>query len=124
MIQMKTILDVADNSKAKKLSCIKTLKGKSAKAGEIILVSVKRVKTGKHLEKDSMKKGDVCKAIVLLTKKGFSRPDGSKFCFSRNNAILLDKKGKPLGTRIAGPVYKELRKHRTLKILSMATSVI
>lgn len=122
MIQAETILDVADNSGARKVLCIKVLGGtrrRYATVGDIIVVSVKEaVPNGK------VKKGDVAKAVVVRTAKEVGRPDGSYIKFDTNSAVLIDNQREPIGTRIFGPVARELRTKRFMKILSLAPEVI
>jgi large subunit ribosomal protein L14 len=122
MIQMQTILDVADNSGAKKLFCIKVLGGskrKYASVGDIIVVTVREaIPTAK------VKKGDILKAVVVRTKKEISRKDGSYIKFDGNAAVLLDPGGEPIGTRIFGPVARELRAKKFMKIVSLAPEVL
>ncbi len=122
MVQAETILDVADNSGARKVLCIKVLGGtrrRYATVGDIIVVSVKEaVPNGK------VKKGDVAKAVVVRTAKEIGRPDGSYIKFDTNSAVLIDNQREPIGTRIFGPVARELRAKRFMKILSLAPEVI
>ncbi|WP_294945625.1 50S ribosomal protein L14 [Sulfurivirga sp.] len=122
MIQMQTILDVADNSGAKKVQCIKVLGGSKrryASVGDIIKVSVKEA-----APRGRVKKGDVYNAVVVRTAKGIRRPDGSKIRFDGNAAVLLNQKLEPIGTRIFGPVTRELRGDRFMKIVSLAPEVL
>ncbi|GIW42873.1 MAG: 50S ribosomal protein L14 [Candidatus Binatia bacterium] len=122
MVQAETILDVADNSGARKVLCIKVLGGtrrRYATVGDVIVVSVKEaVPNGK------VKKGDVAKAVVVRTAKEVGRPDGSYIRFDTNSAVLIDNQREPIGTRIFGPVARELRAKRFMKILSLAPEVI
>jgi large subunit ribosomal protein L14 len=122
MVQAETILDVADNSGARKVLCIKVLGGtrrRYATVGDIIVVSVKEaVPNGK------VKKGDVAKAVVVRTAKEVGRPDGSYIKFDTNSAVLIDNQREPIGTRIFGPVARELRAKKFMKILSLAPEVI
>ncbi|GBD27416.1 MAG: 50S ribosomal protein L14 [Candidatus Binatia bacterium] len=122
MVQAETVLDVADNSGARKVLCIKVLGGtrrRYATVGDIIVVSVKEaVPNGK------VKKGDVAKAVVVRTAKEIGRPDGSYIKFDTNSAVLIDNQREPIGTRIFGPVARELRAKRFMKILSLAPEVI
>jgi large subunit ribosomal protein L14 len=122
MVQAETILDVADNSGARKVLCIKVLGGtrrRYATVGDIIVVSVKEaVPNGK------VKKGDVAKAVVVRTVKEVGRPDGSYIKFDTNSAVLIDNQREPIGTRIFGPVARELRAKKFMKILSLAPEVI
>ena len=122
MIQMGTILEVADNSGARKVQCIKVLGGSKkrfATIGDIITVSVKNA-----IPKGKVKKGDVYKALVVRTKKDFFRLDGSTIRFDNNAVVLLDKQEEPIGTRIFGPVTRELRSKKFMKIISLAPEVI
>src|SRR6266545_7740596 len=115
MIQMQTLLDVADNSGAKKLFCIKVLGGskrKYASIGDIIVASVKEA-----LPNSKVKKGDVVKAVVVRTAKEIGRPDGSYIRFDGNSAVLIDNQKEPIGTRIFGPVARELRAKKFMKII-------
>src|SRR5437763_13234649 len=107
MIQMRTILDVADNSGAKRVQCIKVLGGsrrRYARLGDVIVVSIKECAPGKKV-----KKGDTAKAVVVRVKQGTSRPDGSSIKFDENSAVLINPQLEPIGTRIFGPVARELR---------------
>ena len=122
MIQMQSALEVADNSGAKKVMCIKVLGGSKrryASVGDIIVVSVKEA-----LPNSKVKKGDVHKAVVVRTKKEIGRVDGSYIRFDENSAVLLNNSGEPIGTRIFGPVARELRAKRFMKIVSLAPEVI
>ena len=122
MIQMRAILDVADNSGAKMVQCIKVLGGsrrRYAGLGDIIVVSIKEAIAG-----SKVKKGDTAKAVVVRTRKQYSRPDGSLIRFDTNSAVLIDAKGEPVGTRIFGPVARELRAKRFMKIISLAPEVV
>lgn len=122
MIQMQTILDVADNSGAKKLMCIKVLGGskrKYASVGDIIVVSVKEAMPGAKV-----KKGDVAKAVVVRTTKEIPRPDGSYIRFDGNSAVLINAQKEPIGSRIFGPVARELRARKFMKIISLAPEVL
>ncbi|MGF1604992.1 MAG: 50S ribosomal protein L14 [Rhodothalassiaceae bacterium] len=122
MIQMQTNLDVADNSGAKRVQCIKVLGGskkKTAGVGEIIVVSVKEA-----IPKGRVKKGDVHRAVIVRTAKEVRRPDGSTIRFDRNAAVLINKQGEPIGTRIFGPVVRELRAANQMKIVSLAPEVL
>lgn len=122
MIQMQTYLEAADNSGAQKLQCIKVLGGskrKYATIGDVIVVAVKEaVPHGK------VKKGDVHRAVIVRTSKEIRRPDGSYIRFDDNSAVLINKQGEPLGTRIFGPVARELRAKRFMKIVSLAPEVL
>jgi large subunit ribosomal protein L14 len=122
MIQMQTILDAADNSGARRLMCIKVLKGSKARyagIGDVIKVSVKEA-----IPRGKVKKGDVYNAVVVRTRKGVRRPDGSAIRFDGNAAVLLDKQLNPIGTRIFGPVTRELRGEKFMKIVSLAPEVL
>ena len=122
MIQMQTLLDVADNSGAKKLMCIKVLGGsrrRYATIGDVIVVSIREA-----LPNAKVKKGDVAKAVIVRTKKEVSRQDGSYIRFDNNSAVLVDKDNEPIGTRIFGPVARELRAKRFMKIISLAPEVL
>jgi large subunit ribosomal protein L14 len=122
MIQMETNLDVADNSGARRVQCIKVLGGskrKYASVGDIIVVSVKEA-----IPKGRVKKGQVMKAVVVRTAKGVRRPDGSLIRFDRNAAVLINAQGEPVGTRIFGPVTRELRGKNHMKIVSLAPEVL
>jgi len=122
MIQMQTVLNVADNSGAKKVQCIKVLGGsgrKYASIGDVIVVSVKEA-----LPDSKVKKGEVKRAVVVRTKKEIQRPDGSYIKFDENSAVLIDIKLEPIGTRIFGPVARELRGKNFMKIVSLAPEVL
>lgn len=122
MIQVETNLDVADNSGAKRLSCIKVLGGsrrRYASVGDIIVVSVKDA-----MPHSKVKKGDVMRAVVVRTKKEVRRNDGSYIKFDTNSAVLLNKQNEPVGTRIFGPVARELRAKNFMKIVSLAPEVL
>ena len=122
MIQMQTNLDVADNSGARRVMCIKVLGGskrKYASVGDIIVVSVKEA-----IPRGRVKKGDVAKAVVVRTAKDIQRPDGQVIRFDGNAAVLVDNKSEPIGTRIFGPVPRELRAKRHMKIISLAPEVL
>lgn len=122
MIQMQTNLDVADNSGAKRVMCIKVLGGskrKYATVGDIIVVSVKEA-----IPRGRVKKGDVMKAVVVRVSKDIARPDGSVIRFDRNAAVLINNQKEPIGTRIFGPVPRELRAKNHAKILSLAPEVL
>ncbi|HJZ86866.1 MAG TPA: 50S ribosomal protein L14 [Polyangia bacterium] len=122
MVQMTTILDVADNSGAKKLMCIKVLGGskrKYASVGDVIVVSVKEA-----IPNAKVKKGEVAKAVIVRTKKPVARADGSYIRFDENSAVLITKDNEPIGTRIFGPVARELRARRFMKIISLAPEVL
>ncbi|MBN2857563.1 MAG: 50S ribosomal protein L14 [Candidatus Delongbacteria bacterium] len=122
MIQEETRLTVADNTGAKSLLAFRILGGsrkKYARVGDIIVCSVKSAIPG-----GSIKKGEVVKAVVVRTKKEFKRPDGSYIRFDENSAVILDDKGEPKGTRIFGPIARELREKGYMKILSLAPEVL
>ena len=122
MIQVQTELMVADDTGAKRVECIKVLGGSKrryASIGDTIVVAIKEA-----MPKGKVKKGTVHKAVVVRTKKGIYREDGSKVKFDNNAAVLTDEKGEPLGTRIFGPVTRELRSKNLMKIVSLAPEVI
>jgi len=122
MIQTQTFLDVADNSGAKKLMCIKVLGGskrKYASIGDIIVVSIKEAIPGSKVQK-----GKVMKAVVVRTVKEIPRPDGSYIRFDSNSAVLINDQKEPIGTRIFGPVARELRARKFMKIISLAPEVL
>jgi large subunit ribosomal protein L14 len=122
MIQMQTVLDVADNTGARSVMCIKVLGGSKrryAGVGDIIKVSIKDA-----APRGRVKKGDVYSAVVVRTAKGVRRPDGSLVRFDNNAAVLLNNKLEPIGTRIFGPVTRELRGERFMKIVSLAPEVL
>jgi len=122
MIQMRTILNVADNSGAKRLMCIKVLGGskrKYAGVGDIIVVSIKEA-----IPRGRVKKGDVMKAVVVRTAKDIKRADGSVIRFDSNAAVLINNQSEPVGTRIFGPVPRELRAKNQMKIISLAPEVL
>ncbi|KRS16054.1 MAG: 50S ribosomal protein L14 [Roseovarius sp.] len=122
MIQMQTNLDVADNSGARKVQCIKVLGGskrKYASVGDVIVVSVKEA-----IPRGRVKKGDVRKAVVVRTAKEIRREDGTAIRFDRNAAVILNNAGDPIGTRIFGPVVRELRAKNYMKIISLAPEVL
>ena len=122
MIQMQTNLDVADNSGARRVMCIKVLGGskrKYASVGDIIVVSIKEA-----IPRGRVKKGDVMKAVVVRTAKDIRRADGSVIRFDGNAAVLVDNKKEPIGTRIFGPVPRELRAKSHMKIISLAPEVL
>lgn len=122
MIQVESKLDVADNSGAKKVACIKVLGGSKrryAGVGDIIVVSVKEA-----MPHSKVKKGDVMFAVVVRTKKEIGRPDGSYIRFDNNSAVMLNKQYEPVGTRIFGPVARELRARNFMKIVSLAPEVL
>jgi len=122
MIQMQSALDVADNSGAKRVQCIKVLGGSKrryASVGDIIVVSVKEA-----LPNSKVKKGEIHKAVVVRTAKELGRPDGSYIRFDGNSAVLINPQGEPIGTRIFGPVARELRGKQFMKIVSLAPEVL
>ncbi len=122
MIQMRTILEVADNSGAKRVQCIKVLGGsrrRYAELGDVIVVSVKEA-----LPAAKVKKGEVAKAVVVRMRTQTSRPDGSYIRFDENSAVLVTKEREPIGTRIFGPVARELRAKKFMKIISLAPEVL
>ena len=122
MIQMQSVLDVADNTGARRVMCIKVLGGskrKYATIGDVIVVSVKEA-----IPRGRVKKGEVMKAVVVRISKDIKRPDGSIIRFDRNAAVLLNPKLEPIGTRIFGPVTRELRTERFMKIVSLAPEVL
>ncbi|MBT5374990.1 MAG: 50S ribosomal protein L14 [Rhodospirillaceae bacterium] len=122
MIQMQTNLEVADNSGARRVQCIKVLGGskrKTASIGDIIVVSVKEA-----IPRGRVKKGEIHRAVIVRTAKDVQRADGSTIRFDRNAAVLVDTKGEPVGTRIFGPVTRELRGKKFMKIISLAPEVL
>ncbi len=122
MVQPQTILKVADNSGAKKIMCIRILGGsfrRSGEIGDIIIASVKSATPG-----GAVKKGDVVKAVIVRTVKGVSRPDGSYIKFDDNAAVIIDNQKMPKGTRIFGPMARELRDKGFMKIISLAPEVL
>ena len=122
MIQMQSNLFVADNSGARKIQCIKVLGGskrKSASIGDIIVVSIKDA-----IPRAKVKKGDVYRAVIVRTSKDFQRLDGTAIRFDKNAAVLLDKQEEPIATRIFGPVTRELRTKKFMKIISLAPEVL
>ncbi len=122
MIQMQSNLEVADNSGARRVQCIKVLGGskrKYAGIGDIIVVSVKEA-----IPRGRVKKGDIHRAVVVRTAKDIKRNDGTVIRFDRNAAVLINKQGEPIGTRIFGPVTRELRARRYMKIVSLAPEVL
>jgi large subunit ribosomal protein L14 len=122
MIQMQTNLKVADNSGARRVQCIKVLGGskrKTAAVGDVIVVSVKDA-----IPRGRVKKGDVRRAVIVRTAKEIRRPDGSAIRFDDNAAVLINQQGEPIGTRIFGPVTRELRGKEFMKIISLAPEVI
>lgn len=119
MIQMQTRLSVADNSGAKEVMCIKVLKGKFAGIGDVIKITVKDA-----IPRGRVKKGDVLFAVIVRTSKGVRRSDGSTIRFDSNAVVLLNNQYQPLGTRIFGPVTRELRTTLFMKIVSLASEVL
>ena len=122
MIQVQTELFVADNTGAKRIECIKVLGGSKrryASIGDTIVVSIKEA-----IPRGKVKKGSVHRAVIVRTKQGIFRNDGSKVKFDNNAAVLIDEKGEPLGTRIFGPVTRELRAKNQTKIISLAPEVL
>jgi len=122
MIQQQTMLDVADNSGAKKVMCIKVLGGSKrryASIGDVIVVSVKEA-----IPQAKVKKGEVARAVVVRTAREVKRPDGSYIRFDGNSAVLINKDLEPIGTRIFGPVARELRARKFMKIISLAPEVL
>ena len=122
MIQMQTNLDVADNSGARRVQCIKVLGGSKrmvAAVGDVIVVSVKEA-----IPRGRVKKGDIHRAVIVRTAKEISRQDGTSIRFDRNAAVLIDRNNEPIGTRIFGPVTRELRARQFMKIVSLAPEVI
>ena len=122
MVQMQTVLDVADNSGAKKVMGIKVLGGskrKYASIGDVIVVSIREA-----IPQAKVKKGDVAKAVIVRTKKEIRRADGSYIRFDGNSAVLINKDNEPIGTRIFGPVARELRAKKFMKIISLAPEVL
>ena len=122
MIQMQTNLDVADNSGARRIQCIKVLGGsgrKIARIGDVIIVSIKEA-----IPRGKVKKGDVYRAVIVRTSKEIKRVDGTAIRFDKNAAVLLNKQNEPIGTRIFGPVTRELRSKKFMKIVSLAPEVI
>ena len=122
MIQMQSMLDVADNSGAKKVQCIKVLGGSGkmiARIGDIIVVAVKEA-----TPQSAVKKGEVQRAVVVRTRKEIRRADGSYIKFSQNAAVLISPAREPLGTRVFGPVARELREKKFMKIISLAPEVL
>ena len=122
MIQMQSNLDVADNSGARRVMCIKVLGGakrRYASVGDVIVVSVKEA-----IPRGRVKKGDVLRAVVVRTSKDIARKDGSVIRFDRNAAVIVNKQSEPIGTRIFGPVPRELRAKNHMKIISLAPEVL
>jgi large subunit ribosomal protein L14 len=122
MIQMQSNLDVADNSGARRVQCIKVLGGShrtSANVGDVIVVSIKEA-----IPRGRVKKGDVHRAVIVRTAKEIRRPDGTVIRFDTNAAVLINKQNEPIGTRIFGPVTRELRGKKFMKIISLAPEVL
>ena len=122
MIQMQTNLDVADNSGARRAQCIKVLGGshrRTAQVGDVIVVSIKEA-----IPRGKVKKGDVHRAVIVRTAKEIHRVDGTSIRFDSNAAVLINKQGEPIGTRIFGPVTRELRGKKFMKIISLAPEVL
>jgi len=122
MIQQESTLDVADNSGAKRVMCIRVLGGtrrRYAALGDVIVVSIKEA-----LPNAKVKKGDVAKAVVVRTRREYQRPDGSYIKFDTNSAVLINDQREPIGTRVFGPVARELRERRFMKIISLAPEVL
>ncbi len=122
MIQMQTNLDVADNSGARRVQCVKVLGGskrKTASVGDTIVVTVKEV-----IPRGKVRKGELHRAVIVRTAKEIRRPDGSAIRFDRNAAVLITAQGEPIGTRIFGPVTRELRQRQYMKIISLAPEVL
>ncbi|MCH7569026.1 MAG: 50S ribosomal protein L14 [Deltaproteobacteria bacterium] len=122
MVQVSTVLNVADNSGARKVRCIKVLGGSKrryASIGDIIVVSIKEA-----IPNSKVKKGSVMKAVVVRTAKEVGRPDGTYIRFDHNSAVLIDDQREPVGTRIFGPVARELRAKKFMKIISLAPEVL
>ena len=122
MIQMTSVLDVADNSGAKKVYCIKVLGGsrrRYAGIGDVVIVSIREAIPGAKV-----KKGEVARAVIVRTRRELARPDGSFIKFDGNSAVLINKENEPIGTRIFGPVARELRAKRFMKIISLAPEVL
>ena len=122
MIQMTSVLDVADNSGAKKVFCIKVLGGtrrRYATIGDVVIVSIREAIPGAKV-----KKGEVARAVIVRTKRELARSDGSYIKFDGNSAVLINKDKEPIGTRIFGPVARELRAKKFMKIISLAPEVL
>ena len=122
MIQVESTLDVADNSGAKKLKAIKVLGGSKrryASIGDVVVVAIREA-----LPNGKVKKGDVARAVIVRTKKEIRRKDGTYIRFDNNSAVLIDKQGEPIGTRIFGPVARELRAKNYMRIVSLAPEVL
>jgi large subunit ribosomal protein L14 len=122
MIQAEAVLEIADNSGARKVTCIKVIGGsrrRYAGLGDTIIVAIKEVTPG-----SKVKKGDTARAVVVRTRREYSRADGNPIKFDQNSAVLVDAKGEPVGTRIFGPVARELRAKKFMKIISLAPEVV
>ncbi len=122
MIQVETNLDVADNSGARRVQCIKVLGGskrKTASVGDVVVVTVKEA-----IPRGRVKKGEIHRAVIVRTAKEIRRPDGSAIRFDKNAAVLISKENEPIGTRIFGPVTRELRDRAYMKIISLAPEVL
>ncbi|MEK9684665.1 MAG: 50S ribosomal protein L14 [Rhodospirillaceae bacterium] len=122
MIQVQTKLEVADNSGARSVQCIRVLGGsrrRTASVGDVIVVSIKEA-----IPRGRVKKGDIHKAVIVRTSKEIQRPDGSAIRFDKNAAVLINNAGDPIGTRIFGPVTRELRNRSYMKIVSLAPEVL
>ena len=122
MIQMQSNLDIADNSGARRVECIKVLGGshrRTANIGDVIVVSIKEA-----IPRGRVKKGQVHKAVIVRTKKGIKREDGTVIRFDSNAAVLINQAGEPVGTRIFGPVTRELRARKYMKIISLSPEVL
>lgn len=122
MIQMRTMLEVADNSGARRVMCVKVLGGsrrRYASIGDVVVVSIKEA-----IPRGKIKKGEVAKAVIVRTKKGVRRPDGSTIRFDENAVVLLNAQLQPIGTRVFGPITRELRGESFMKIISLAPEVI
>ena len=122
MIQVETNLEVADNSGARRIQCIKVLGGSKrryASVGDVIVVTIKEA-----IPRGRVKKGEIAKAVVVRTAKEIRRPDGSAIRFDSNAAVLINPQGEPIGTRIFGPVTRELRAKKFMKIISLAPEVL
>ena len=122
MIQAEAVLEIADNSGARRVTCIKVIGGsrrRYAGLGDTIIVAIKEVTPG-----SKVKKGDTARAVVVRTRREYARADGSLIKFDQNSAVLVDAKGEPVGTRIFGPVARELRAKKFMKIISLAPEVV
>ena len=122
MIQMQTNLDVADNSGARRVQCIKVLGGagrRTASVGDVIVVTVKEA-----IPRGRVRKGEIHRAVIVRTAKEIRRPDGGAIRFDNNAAVLVNRQGEPIGTRIFGPVTRELRARRFMRIVSLAPEVL